>query len=711
MLLSRRTVALAFLVTTGLGGQTSFAKDRSITFHDVAPIVVEHCTPCHRPGGGAPFTLLTYDDVRRRATLIARVTETGYMPPWKAEPSVVRFVGERRLTAEQIATIQEWVRQGTPEGAPAATPSFPNPPGDWQLGVPDLIVTLPVPYQLAADGPDVFRTFVVPSRIGSARYVRGIEFHSSALPAVHHASIKIDRTPSSRRLDDDEPGPGYEGGGGRNARYPDGQFLAWTPGQSPALLPVGMGWRLDPDSDLVMELHMVPDGRPESVRPSVGLYFSDRSPTTLSYIVRLGSQTIDIPAGDHEYVIEDAFVLPVDVDLFALQPHAHNLATDVRAFARLPDGGTMELLHIRQWDFRWQDVYRYRTPIRLPGGTSVAMRFTFDNSADNVRNPNRPPRRVTYGQTTASEMANLWLQVIVRDRDDLLALDRSYAPKLLRDDLAGYEKAIEVSPGNARLRTELAFLYLEAGRTDLATFQLSEAIRLLPHDPAPRYALGTVLLREGKLDAARLQLREALRLKPDFIEAYLNLGVVDHAAGRLEDAASSYSAALQLAPESAQAHYDLGRVRASQGDFDEAIRQYRAASRARPDDPDVMSSLAGALAQAGLVEEAIVRYREALRLNPDLPAALIDLAWLLATSDVPGISAPDESVRLAEHVAALTRHGNPAVLDTLAIAYFAAGRADDAVRTARTALRLVAVQGPEDLARRIQAHLDSFHLP
>jgi tetratricopeptide (TPR) repeat protein len=707
----RSTVTLALVVVAVLAGRTPFAGNRTITFHDIAPIVRDHCAPCHRPEGSAPFSLLSYDDVRRRATLIARVTKSRYMPPWKPEPGVVPFAGQRRLTAEQIEAIDEWVREGAPQGDPAAVPAPPNHWGGWQLGVPDLIVTLPEAYQLPADGADVFRTFVVRTDIDSARYVRGIEFHSTALQAVHHAAIKVDRTRSSRRLDDDDPEPGYEGGGGRSASYPDGQFLAWTPGQSSALLPAGMGWRLDPGTDLVMELHMVPDGRPEQVRPSVGLYFADKPPTRLSYIVRLGSQTIDIPPGDADYVIEDEFVVPVDVDLLALQPHAHNLAKDVMASARLPGGKTVPLIHIKQWDFRWQDVYRYQHPIRLPRGTSIAMRFTFDNSSANLRNPNTPPRRVTYGQTTASEMANLWLQLIVRNRDDLLTLDRSYTPKLLRDDLAGYEQAVDVTPEDSGLRTELAFLYLDAGRAELAIRQLSEAIRIRPDAPGPRYALGTVFLRQHDLDAARVQLREALRLKPDFIEAHLNLGVVDQAAGRFDDAASSYTSVLRLAPDSAEAHYNLGRVRASQGHFDEAIRQYRAALRARPGDADVLSSLAGALVQTGLVDEAVARYREALRLNPDLPSALIDLAWLLATSPAPGILAPDESVRLAEHLAALTGHGNPTVLDTLAMAYFAAGRVDDAIETARTALSLVAAQGQGDLARRIQAHLDSFHLP
>jgi hypothetical protein len=339
-----------------------------------------------------------------------------------------------------------------------------DPAGNWLLGTPDLVVTLPDAYQLAAEGPDVFRTFVVPIPVTASRYVEGIEFQPGVNRVMHHASIKIDSSSSSQRLDDAEPGPGYEGGGGRTSRFPDGQFLAWTPGQVASLLPDGMAWQLEPGTDLVLELHMVPDGRTERVKPSVAFYFSDRPPTRLSYIVRLGSQTIDIPAGDSAFLVTDTFELPVSAEVSAVQPHAHLLGKTIKAFARLPDGTVQWLLYIDDWDFRWQEVYRIRDGLVLPKGAVLVMESTYDNSANNARNPNRPPRRVTYGQTTASEMGNIWIQLVPASRDDLALLDRSYAPKLLRDDIAGYEKSVSLSPGDIRLRTELAFLYIEAGR-------------------------------------------------------------------------------------------------------------------------------------------------------------------------------------------------------------------------------------------------------
>jgi tetratricopeptide (TPR) repeat protein len=685
-----------------------------ITFNkDIAPIISAHCTSCHRPGGGAPFSLFTYDDVRQRAALIARLTAARAMPPWKPVAGFGRFAGERRLTGAEIELIDRWAASGAPEGdAPASRgaqrAALPAAADGWLLGTPDLVVTLPDAYQLAASGPDVFRTFVTAIPIAGSRYVKGIEFQPGVSRVMHHASIKVDSTPSSRRLDDDEPGPGYDGGGGRTSRFPNGQFLAWTPGQVASMLPDGMAWELEPSTDLVLELHMVPDGKPERVQPSVAFYFSDRPPTRLSYIVRLGSQTIDIPAGESGFLVTDTFELPVSADVSALQPHAHLLGKTVKVFARLPDGTVEGLLYIDDWDFRWQEVYRLREGLVLPKGTVLVMEYTYDNSGNNPRNPHRPPRRVTYGQTTASEMGNVWIQLVPASGDDLALLDRSYAPKLLRDDIAGYEKSSSLSPSDVRLRTELAFLYVEAGQLNEAVRELNAAIALAPKSAAPHFALGTILLTQRKLGAAREQFTDTLRLNPAFAEAHVNLGVVDFAEGRMQSAVASNLEALRLDPRNVQARYNLGRARAALGDVDAAIEDYRGALELRPQDLDVMTSLASALGSKGLIDAAVALYRRVLAINPDVPAALVDLAWILATTDRPGLRAPEEAVRLAERVADLTNRRNATVLDTLAMAYFAAGRTADAIAAATVALGQALNSGQEEQANRTRAHLALF---
>jgi hypothetical protein len=471
---------------------------RSVTFaNDIAPIVFEHCVPCHRPGEAAPFSLVTYEDVRQRAKQIALLTKNRHMPPWKPEPGYGEFAGVRRLSDDQVSLIQRWAEEGAVQGDLENIPSVPRWSSGWQLGQPDLVVMMLEPYVLEADRRDAFRSFVIPAPVSGTRYVRGVEFRSGNRRVVHHANIKIDQTRSSRALDDEEPGPGYEGGGGHSAKFPDGHFLGWTPGHVPRLLPPDMAWRLEPGSDLVVELHMMPTGKAEPVQISVGFFFADQPLSRLPYMLRLGRQDIDIPAGEREYVSMDTYVLPVDVEVVAVQPHAHDLAREIKGFARLPDGTTKWLLYIKDWDFNWQEVYYYSKPVALRRGTTLVMQYTYDNSAENVRNPNHPPRRVTFGQTTSSEMGDLWFQVVPRNAGDRAILDGDYAPKMLQQDIAGDEKMLEMNPGDARLHIDLAFCYLEAGRVADAIAHFEQAVRLEPGSSEARYHLGTALLNDA----------------------------------------------------------------------------------------------------------------------------------------------------------------------------------------------------------------------
>jgi tetratricopeptide (TPR) repeat protein/mono/diheme cytochrome c family protein len=712
MPLNRRSILAALASPSLMAGFAAgpLAQTPHVTFnHDIAPIVSRHCSGCHRPDGGAPFSLLTYEDVRRRAALVAQVTASGYMPPWKPQGASGEFVGERRLSETERALIRQWVEKGAPEGEPGAPAATAAPAREWQLGEPDVVIAMPEAFPLGAEGSDVFRTFVIPIPVTTAAYVRGIEFRPGAPWAVHHASLKIDRTRSSRHLDDDEAGPGYDGGGARTAEFPDGHFLAWTPGQIPQLLPGDMAWRLEPNSDLVLELHLMPTGKPEAVRATVGLFLTDTPPSRQPFIVRLGSQTLDIPAGRSDYLATDSFVLPVDVDVLAIQPHAHYLAREIRASATPPDGTTTPLLHIPDWDFRWQDVYRYREARRLPKGTTVSMQIRYDNSAANPRNPNQPPRRVTFGQTTSSEMGNLWIQVVARNGEERAALARAHAPKVLHGDIAGYEKMIEATPGDPRLHAELGFLYLAAGRSAAGVERLQESVRLAPDSALRHHALGTVLLNHARLDEAKQHLGQAVRLDPKLSEAHNNLGLVSHAQGKFEEAIASYGEAIRASPGNADAQYNLGRAHAALGNEDEAMRAYRRALAIRPDDPAALSSLAGLIASKGGAEhEAVALYRRALKIDPDFPSALVDLAWMLATSERQEIRAPAQAVRLAQRVAELTGHQNATALETLAVAYFSAGRTPDAIRTAAAALDIATRAGATELASALRKRLEQY---
>ncbi len=420
-----------------------------------------------------------------------------------------------------------------------------------------------------------------------ARFVRGLEFRPGNARVVHHANIRIDKTTVSRQLDEEQPGPGYEGLIARSAQYPDGHFLGWPPSQVAPLLPPDLAWRLDASSYVVAELHMEPSGKPEKVAPSIGLYLTDVRPTRTPAMLRHGRQSIDIPAGDSSYTITDSYVLPVDVDVLAVQPHAHYRARDVRGEATLPDGSTRTLIGIRDWDFRWQHVYRFVTPVHVPKGTRLSMRYTYDNSADNPRNPERPPKRIRWGQRSSDEMGDLWIQVLTRDDRDLERLSRDFRPKVAAEDILGYEIEIEKHPSDAALHDDVALLNLELGRAD----------------------------------AAVTHFRASLALKPNSAAAHYNLGTALSVAHRLEEAVVAYQRALAINPQYANAHNNLGSVFTAQGRYEDAIREYREVVRLQPDVPGGFANLATAYARAGEFSRAIEAIDAALRLHPMESAA------------------------------------------------------------------------------------------
>ena len=532
---------------------------------DVAPLLADRCGMCHHTGGSAPFTLLSYADAKRHAGQIATVTANRFMPPWKADPADGPFVGQRPLADREILLLRRWLEAGAPEGDPRDLP----PPRDWvdgwQLGKPDLVITLKQPYTLPAEGTDAFRIFVLPIPVETARFVRGLEFRPGNPKVVHHANIRIDTTSVSRRLDEAGPGPGYDGLIARTATYPDGHFLGWTPGQVAPLLPPDLAWRLERNTDLVVELHMQPSGKAEQVAPSIGLYFGDTPPTRTPAMLRLGRQDIDIPAEDAKYVITDSYTLPVDVDVEAVQPHAHYRARDVRGEATLPDGSTKRLIDIADWDFRGQHVYRFVTPLSLPKGTTVSMRYTYDNSASNERNPQRPPIRARWGQRSAEEMGDLWLQVLPHTDDDLNRLSRDFRPKVAAEDVKGYESEIEKHPDDTGLHDDVALLYLELGKSDRAIEHFTTSLRLKPQSAVAHYNLGTARTVARRLDEAAAEYRQALRIDPEYANAHNNLGNVLLAQRRFDEAIHEFSEVVRLQPASAAAQKNLAAAYAAAG--------------------------------------------------------------------------------------------------------------------------------------------------
>ena len=669
----------------GAALSTAAEAPAAITFNrDIAPLFFEHCSTCHRPGTAAPFSLLTYGDARPWARAIKQATLTRSMPPWKPEAGRGGpFIGDRRLSDAQIDLIARWVDAGAPAGDPAALPPLPEGLGGWRLGEPDLVIEMPEPFVLRADGEDVFRKFAIPIPIAETRFVEGLEFQpavrgvdstwTSNARVIHHANMRLDPTPASRTLDARDPEPGFDDVTPFDAQFPFGHLLGWTPGQDRPLVAEGMAWRLDAGTDMLLELHLMPSGQREIVQSRIGFHFTDDPPTKIPFTIRLGKQDLDIPPGATDHLSVDRYVLPVDVEVYGIHPHAHYLAREVKARATLPDGTSRWLLHIRDWDASWQDYYFYAEPFLLPRGTELAMEFRFDNSARNPRNPHFPPRRVTWGPRSSNTMGDLSIQVLARSAADREVLAGDRRPLEMAEDIVGFEMVLAADPDQVTVHDDVARLYLLFGRIDEALAHFRESARLEPDSPAAQYNVGTTLLQMGQLDEAIARFERALRLDPEY----------------------------------APVHNNLGAALRSQGKLEEAIRRFHEAVRARPDDEDALYNLASTLTLRGEFTEAIARYRRVLELLPDSPEPFAELGWLLATQPDPTPREVQEAIGLAEHATRLTGRRDARVLNTLAAAYAAAGRFDEATATARGALALLQ-DNESELATTIRQLLDLY---
>jgi Flp pilus assembly protein TadD len=551
---------------------------------EIAPIIFEACTPCHRQGGPGPFSLASYKEVRQRAAQIVQVTRSRFMPPWKVEPAIGHFQGQRPLSDAEIATLEAWVAVGTPEGNPAEAPALPAFPNGWLLGTPDLIVTLAEPFVMQAEPTDAFRIFAIPIPVSKRTFVRGIEFHPGNPRVVHHANIRVDRTATSRSLDDADPLPGYDGLMPRTAEYPDGHFLGWTPGQVAPLVGPDLAWTLEPGSDLVVQLHMQPSGAVEKVQPVIGLYFSDRPPVRTPTILRLGSQGIDIPPGEGRYVVKDAYTLPVDADILAIQPHAHYRAKEIVGTATFPDGRAQRVMHIREWDFRWQHVYRLVEPLALPKGTRLSMEYTYDNSPGNVRNPEVPPIRVLWGQRSKDEMGDLWFQLLAKTEKDRERLNAEIAQKMIAEDIIGYETMLSVDPRDYELHDDVALLYLGLGKPGEAVRHFRASVDVRGDSAPAHYNLGTALAVAGQFDEAVREYERAIALDASYALAYSNLGSVLLQQGRTRDAVKQLEQAVTLNPQNVEALNSLSVGYAAEGDVEKALATIDRALKLNPSD-------------------------------------------------------------------------------------------------------------------------------
>lgn len=566
--------------------------DVTVNFHEhVAPVLFQHCTPCHRPGQSAPFSLLTFADAKKHVSDLVDVTARHFMPPWLPASGHGEFVGERRLKDSEIATIARWRDGGGVEGDSSKGPPAPTFPTEWQLGPPDLIVKMPAPYTVPANGRDVYRHFILAVPPGGRRYVRAWEFRPHSR-AVHHAFLRVDRSGEARRRDRADAEPGFPGmDTPSSVESPNGHFASWQPGAAPRQNPQGLPWVLEPGADVVMQMHLQTLGKPEPLQAELGFYFADQPPTNQPVKLSLINYGIDLAPGVTNVVVTDDFTLPADADLLGLLPHTHYLGRRVEGLAFLPGGTEKILLLIPDWDFNWQGDYMFREPVYLPAGTRLVMRMTFDNSTNNLRNPSNPPKRVQFGPNTTDEMAELWFQLLPRNAEGTAAFARSNFERTARDVIAYNEQRLRIDPRDGGALVNLGKAALAKRRNEDARSFFSRAVEVAPDLDEAHYFLGLMHRMGGDAGAAAGEFTRALALNPNHVRAHGNLGLLHFEYGRKDAAAEHFAKAVALDPTDALAHGMLGAIRLHQGRIAEAEPLLKRAVELDPNDSEARKNL------------------------------------------------------------------------------------------------------------------------
>ncbi len=397
---------------------------QTVTFNkQIAPIIYNNCASCHRPGEAAPFSLLSYQDVAPKARIIAAVTSSHQMPPWKAEQASYSYRDERRLTDSQIQLIRAWVKQGMPEGKPEDRPAPPKFASGWMLGEPDLVVEMPSGFHVPADGPDIYRNIVIPLGLSEDKWVTAIDMRPSARSVVHHVLYFGDPSGKIHNHPQEGSEPGFNGMRAGNATVPLGGFAV---GAQPHFFPDGLALEVAKGSDLVIQYHFHPTGKPETEKSTVALYFAKAPPERKLISVQLPPvyslfEGLKIAPGEKDYVVRDSYTLPVDMDAVGVGAHAHYLGKKLKLTATLPNGETKTMLLIGDWDFAWQDRYFFQQAVPLPKGTRLDAEVHWDNSAENPHNPSNPPIPVTWGEQSKDEMGSVSLIGVPHDQKDYAA--------------------------------------------------------------------------------------------------------------------------------------------------------------------------------------------------------------------------------------------------------------------------------------------------
>jgi Copper type II ascorbate-dependent monooxygenase, C-terminal domain len=407
-----KAVALALIASAFLFA--AFQTTHTPTFYkDVLPILQNHCQSCHRAGEVAPMPLETYEQTRPWAHAIAHSAEMKMMPPWFADPSYGHFANDNSLTDAQIAALTAWAAAGAPAGRPNDAPKDTPPPRQWTTGwnipQPDLIVKMPKPVKIPAEGEIEYTYEIVPTQFTEDRWVQISEFRPGSPAHVHHAVVYI-RPPDSPWLRHAPIGDPFTAS---TLTDPDDRrqahettsdlLLVYAPGSSPDQWPDGMAKFVPAGSDLIFQMHYTTNGTADEDQTSIGLIFSKSPPKQRVVTLQLNNHALIIPPGAPDFRVEVEGTLPNDATLLSLFPHMHLRGKRFEYDIVHDDGSVEVLLRVNHYHFHWQLSYKLAEPRVLKAGTRLRAIAWYDNSKNNPHNPD-PEKTVTWGDQTSDEM-------------------------------------------------------------------------------------------------------------------------------------------------------------------------------------------------------------------------------------------------------------------------------------------------------------------
>ncbi len=441
---------------------------------DVAEIIYNKCSVCHRPGEIGPMSFTNYEEVSNWAQTIKFVTSIGYMPPWQADPGYSHFLGENFLTAEEKTLIANWADNGAVQGPTAAEPSFPDFPEGSLLGEPDLVLSFAEAHTHIGNNDDEYRYFVLPTGLTEDKIVKAIEFRPGNTKIVHHALMFEDLTGAAAQNDAETPEYGFEGFGGFGDDMTDlgvlsqKQYPGYVPGQKALFFPDGMGQTMSAGADLVIQVHYAPWPTNETDSSSVNIFFADDNEIVDRYVQDTIMLPFNIAPGgflgfvnfrlDPEEIqtFHGTYVLEEDLSFIGLSPHMHLIGEDWEVYLEHQDGTRTNMISIPEWDFNWQGNYFFPRLIVGRAGDVVHAFATYDNTSENPNNPTIPPKTVSWGEKTTDEMYYLPLSYVpYQDGDEDIIFDQV----LNTDDQIDLSKTIlnSISPNPVEDIAQISF--------------------------------------------------------------------------------------------------------------------------------------------------------------------------------------------------------------------------------------------------------------